>query len=138
MHPDSFSSVERLHDEWRRGRRVAGRGELGAIVGEYCVDLVGNCFDQMTQEIAGDPSRGSLVQFHEGKSACPVNGHEHVQLAFARAPFRNIDVKVADGIDLELLLRLVTVRLRQAGDAMALEQAMQRGTGQMRHRCLQG
>ena len=58
---------------------------------------------QVPQEVARDPARGFLVQFHESEPGRPVNGDPQVQLALLGAHLGQIDVEVTDGIRLELL-----------------------------------
>jgi hypothetical protein len=45
------------------------------------------------------------VQFDIGKLGRPVDGDEEVELAFGGVDLSNINVKIADRIGLELLLR---------------------------------
>ena len=61
-----------------------------------------------------------------------------LKLAFGGLHLSDIDVKEADRIAFEVLaLRLVTLNVRQAGNAVPLEASMQRRSGQMRNRRLQ-
>ncbi len=66
---------------------AAGVGEVHFIIGQHCVDFVGNGLDQREQEIGGDPRRGLLMQLDEGKFRRAVDRHEHVEFAFGRANF---------------------------------------------------
>jgi len=54
-----------------------------------------------------------------------VDGAEQLELAFFPAHFGNINMKIADGVSLERLLGLVTIRIRQPGNTIALQTAMQ-------------
>jgi hypothetical protein len=52
----------------------------------------------------------------------PVNAHKAIEFALHRLNFRDIDMKEADGIALELLaLWLVSFDIRQARDAVPLK-----------------
>jgi len=63
------------HDlDLRRRPGVAGRlGEVGAVVGEHGVDLVGNRGSKGPEEVAGNPAGGLLVQLGEGELGGPVD-----------------------------------------------------------------
>jgi hypothetical protein len=105
---------------------------------------VGNGLNQGPEEVARDPSGDFLVQLGEGELRGPVNGDEEVEPAFlgvhlgdvdvgkARPATGSRDVPSADRVALELgAPRLVAIGLRQAGDAVALETAMQGGACQV-------
>jgi hypothetical protein len=78
------------------------------------------------------------VQFHKSELGRTVDGHQQVQLALPGPHFGEIDVKVADGVCLELRpCRLAAVDLGQPADAMALQTAVKRRARQMRDRCLE-
>jgi hypothetical protein len=54
--------------DFRGGPGLAARvGEVRAIVGEHCVDSVGNGLGQRDQKIGGDSGRGFLMQLDEGE-----------------------------------------------------------------------
>jgi len=81
---------------------------------------------------------GLVDQLGDRELAGAVDADEQVKLAFGGLHLSDIDVKEADRIALEALaLRLVTLDVRQAGDAVPLEASMQRRSGQMRDRRLQ-
>ena len=102
-------------------------GELDAIVGQNDVEPVRHGRDQVTQEGCGGHLPGLLVQFHESELGGAVNSDEEIQLAFSRLNLSNINVKVAEWVGLELLLRrLVAIDLGQSADVMALQTAVQR------------
>lgn len=61
-----------------------------------------------------------------------------MQLALVRADLGDVYVEVADRVVLELPLRLrLALQVGQAGDAVALVQAVQARSGQVRDRILQ-
>ena len=61
----------------RRGRtRVAWSGEVGSVVGEDGVDLVGDGGDQAAQEVSRGATRHLLMQFDEGELRGSVDGDE--------------------------------------------------------------
>ena len=79
------------------------------------------------------------AELHKGEFARAIDGDKEIELAFGGLDFGDVDVKIADRIGLELLLGgLVAFDLRQPGDAVALQAAMQRRTRKMRDRRLQG
>ena len=78
---------------------------MDAVVGEHGMNLVGDGFDQPQQEVSRDGGGGLLMQLDEGELRSAVDGNEHVQLALLGAHLGHVDVKEADRIGLELLLR---------------------------------
>ena len=74
-----------------------------------------------------------------GKLACAVDANEQKQFALSSLHFGNIDMEEADGVAFELMpLWLVASHVRQSRDAVTLQAPMQRRTGQMWDRWLQG
>ena len=134
MGPEDLASLHRFLDQRDRRSSVAGRGEVDAMVSQDRVHVVRHGLDQRAQEVAGDPGRHLLVQFHEGKLAGAVNRNQQLEPALLSAHFSDVDMtrraasaKVADGVGLEPLLgRSVAGHLGQAADAMALQATMQR------------
>ncbi|AML51139.1 hypothetical protein RC74_07580 [Falsihalocynthiibacter arcticus] len=64
--------------------------------------------------------------------AGPFKTNKEIELALHSLNLGNVDMKEADGVTLELLaLRLVTLDIRQAGDAVPLKTTMQRRPGQI-------
>ena len=63
----------------------------------------------------------------EDELAGAVDSHIQVQLAFGSPHFGDVDVEVANGVCLELLLRfLVSRHFGQSADPVALQTAVQR------------
>src|SRR3712207_6828398 len=86
-----------------------------------------------------DPARGPFVQLGEGELAGPVDGDEQVQLALLGADLGDVEVEVADRVDLEALLSGGTaLRLGQPGDAVPGETAMEIGAREARDGWLEG
>ena len=103
------------------------------------MDFVGDGFDQGFEEVRGYPTISLFVQLGVGELRCAIDRHEQVELALLGSHLGNVDVKVADGIGLELLLGgLVALRLRQTADPMQLEATMQGGSCQVWNGGLQG
>ncbi len=131
--PEDLSAFHGRLDERGGGRCVAWCREVDAVVSENRMDLVGHSPDEGAQEVAGNLRRGLLVQFHIGELARAIDGNEQVELALFGAHLRDIDVKIADRVSLELALAgHVAGDFWQARDAMALQAAMQARAGQMR------
>jgi hypothetical protein len=94
--------------------------------GQDRMDLVGNGGDQRDQEGGGRQPVGALHQLDESELARAVDSHEEIEFAFGGLHFGDVDVKEADRIGLELLLRrLVAFDVRQAADPVSLKAAMQ-------------
>jgi hypothetical protein len=118
---------------------VSGCGEVGAVVGQDGVDLVGHRLDEGVEEVAGNLPGGFLMQLGESELRGPVDGDEKVELALLGADLGDVDVEIAERIVLELLLvGLVAGDVGQARDAVPLEAAVQRRARQMRNGRLQG
>ncbi len=74
----------------------------------------------------------------KGELAGAVDGYEEAELAFGGLHLGDVDVEEADRIRLERLLGcLVALDFGQTRDAVALQAAVQRGSGQLRDRRLQ-
>ena len=117
---------QHLLDVFGRPAIPSRLGEVRPIVGEHGVDPVRNGFDQGSKEIAGHAACGFLVQLGEGELGRPINGHEEIELAFLGSHLGDVDVKEADRLARELgPVRLLTIDVGQARDAVALQAAMQ-------------
>jgi len=57
VRPDGLSGVEGGLDVGCRRARIARRSEVGSVIGEDGVDLVGDFGDQAAQEVSGGPTR---------------------------------------------------------------------------------
>jgi len=123
------------HGSSRWSIRVAWReNELNAVVSQYRVNLVRDSLDQGFEKSRGRDVIVLSHQLHEDEFARPVNDDIEVEFAFSGLDPSDVDVTLraarssefADGIGLELLPdRLVAFDFGQAGDAMALQIAMQ-------------
>ena len=88
---------------------------------------VGDGFEQGPQEVRGDPCHGLLVQLDVGELRGAIDRHQQVEPAFLGMDLGDINVEVADRVGFELaLVGLVAFDLRQTGDAVALQAAVQR------------
>ena len=110
------------------GVAVAGLlGELNAIVGEDRVDPVRDGFQQILEELPGRPPVSLFDQLSDREFVGTVGAHEQVELAFGDLNLGDIHVEEADGVALEALtLWFVALDVRQAGDAVPLQAAVQR------------
>jgi hypothetical protein len=117
--------VRHVARRWAAG--VAWReGELDAVVGQDGVDLVGERLDHPFQEGRRRGSSGLLDQLHNGEFARSVNSDIEIELAFGGLDLGDIDVEIADRIDLEPLLGgLVAFDLWPPRDAVTRQAAMQ-------------
>ena len=95
--------------------------ELWPIVGQHRVDFVRHGFGQMIEERCRDNNGRRAVNLGEDELAGAVNRDIQVSLAIAGARLADIDVKIANGIVLELLFGTVFPwRFRQNRQAIAL------------------
>ncbi len=111
----------------RNGRPSrTGRRELDPVIRQDRVYLVGHGCDQVPEEVARDTGSGLLVQLDEGELGRAVDGDEQVEPALLGAHLGDVDVKEADRVGLEAgAPGPVAVDLRQPGDAVPLETAVQ-------------
>jgi hypothetical protein len=133
--------VETVHPIARRPTVAVARqvGELDAVVGENRMQAIRRRRDQRFEEGDGRWAIGLLMQLHEGELRGSVDADEQVELAFLGPDFGDVDVKEADRVGLELLLRgLVAFNLREPADAVSLQAAMQGRARQMENGGLQG
>lgn len=108
--------------------------EMDAVIREHRVDVIRDEFDELAQEVSGDASGGLFVKLGEGEFGSAINRDEEIEFSLRGADLGEIDMKVADGVSLELLLwgRAMTCHVRKAADAMTLEATMQRRAGELR------
>ena len=136
---DPMLAAHAAKDVFEGGRVAAPVCELYAIVGQHLMEPVGNCGNQVAQELGCSHLAGLLDKADKGELAGSVNRHKEIQLAFSGLHFGDIDVKEANGIMLELLtFWLVAIHIRQARYFMSLKTAMQGRTRQMGNGWLQG
>ena len=139
MSTEEFSAFESELDLGGSRTAVAGRGEVDSVVGEHGMDLVGYGGDERVQEVGRNPLRGLLMRLDEDELRSAVDGHEEIELALFGAYLRDIDVEVADRVELELLAPgRVAVHVWQPGDIVPLQTAVQRRPGELRDGGLQG
>lgn len=99
---------------------------MGAVVGQHRVNLVGHSGDQAAEEVCRRAAGDLLVKFDEGEFGRAVDCHKQIEPALRRTDFRDVDMEIADRIDLELpLCRCLTLDFGQLRDAVALQAAMQ-------------
>ena len=106
---------------------IAGKvGELDAVIRKDGVQPVWDGFDQSFQKRHGGRPVGLVVQLGKSELRRAIDRYEQVELSLFGAHLGDVDMKEADRIGLELLLRpLVALDVRKARDVMALEQSMQ-------------
>lgn len=75
------------------------------VIRQHGVDCVGHCCDQRDQEGGGCAPVRMAHKLDEDELAGSVDRHIQVQRAFRRSDPSDIDMKVADGVCLEFLLR---------------------------------
>src|ERR1700678_380968 len=139
VRPNGLSSLKSGLDV-RRGRaRIAWRGEVGSVVGEDGMDLVGDGGDQAAQEVSGSLARHLLVHLDEGELRRSVDGDDEVELALRGSNLGDVDMEIADRIGLEFAFGGgFAFDLRQPGDPMALQTPMKGRARQMRDGRLTG
>ena len=134
--PDRRAAVEREPDIVCRRAGVSWRGEVGTVVGQDDVDAIRHGLDQRPQEVSGDPARGLLVQFDEGKLCGAIDGNQEVELALFSSDLGDVHVEVAERVGFEgTFIGLVAGDIRQTRDAVALQAAVQRCSGAAVQRC---
>src|SRR3546814_2884172 len=85
-------------DLGRRRALVSRRCELGAVVGQHGMDLVGKRLDQAVQEISSGAPGGALVQLGKGELGDTVDRHENVELAVLGVDLGDVAVNIDDWI----------------------------------------
>jgi hypothetical protein len=122
VRPDGLSGLEGGLDVGGCRARIAWRGEVGSVVGEDRVDLVGDGGDQAAQEVSGGPARDLFVQFDQGELRGPIDCNDEIELALSGSNLGDVDMEIANRIGLELALgRGFAFNLRQAKDPMTPE-----------------
>ena len=122
VRPDRLPSLQGGLDVRGCRTRIAWCGEVGSVVGEDRVDLVGDGGDQAAQEVSRGATRHLLVQLDEGELRRSVDGDEQVELALRSSNFGDVDMKIADRIGLEFAFgRGFAFDLRQPRDPVALQ-----------------
>ena len=82
--------------------------ELDTVIGQYRMQGIWHCLDQIAQELGSNHLAGLGMEFGKRELGGSVNGHKQIELALGCLHLGNVDVKVADGVALEPLLgRLV-------------------------------
>jgi hypothetical protein len=114
-------------------------GELDAVVSQHRMDPIRHRLDQIGQHLGGDRACRLRMQLGVGKLRSAVDSDIKKELSLLAADLADIEVEVADGVALEaLLLCLSALSLGQAGDAVAFQQPVQAGAGQVWDLRLQG
>ena len=83
---------------------MPGVVKWGAVVGENGVNFIRDGLDEFLQKVGGLAPSRPFHQPGEGELGGAVDGDKEVELALGGAHLGEIDVEVADGIHLELLL----------------------------------
>ena len=132
MGAEQLSSTHEFLDLRRAPCLAARIGEMGSIIGQDGVDLVGDRRRQTAQEIGCDAPAGARMELDEGELRGAVNRYKKVELSFFVANLSDVYMKIADRIGLELSRRgLLAVRVRQSTDTVPLQEAMQRRARQV-------
>lgn len=115
MGSEEFAALQSQFDVRSCGASIAGCREMGSIVGQYCVDLVWNGCDELTEEIGRDLSCRLLDELYKSELGGAINRNEKIELPLLGSHLGEVDMKVANGIRLELLLRerAMSVELKQ-------------------------
>ena len=117
---------------------IAWGGEVGSVVSEDRVDLVGDGGDQAAQEVPGGAARHLLMQLDKGELRRPIDGDDEVELALRGSNLGDVDMEIADRIGLEFAFGGgFAFDLRQPGDSMTLQTAVKGRARQMRDGGLQ-
>jgi hypothetical protein len=87
--------------------KVVSADEVREVGTELIVGFIVEAFDGRVLDGAVhalDAPRGLLVQLGEGELRGPVTGDEEIEPALCGTDFSDVDVEVADRVDLELAL----------------------------------
>ena len=95
VRPDGLPGVEGGLDVGGCRARIAWRGEVGSVVGEDGVDLVGDGGDQAAQEVSGGLARDLLVQFDDGELRRPIDRDDEIELALSGSNLGDVDMEIA-------------------------------------------
>ncbi len=91
------------------------------------MDFIRDSLDQGEKKSRRCDAIGFVGDLDEGEFRCAVYRDEKIELSLRRLHFGDVDVKEADRIRFELLLRgLVACDVRQPADPMPLQAAVQR------------
>jgi len=121
--PEWLAALKHAFDIGNRPTLALGISEVGPVVGEHGMDLIGDRFDEVQQEVGRDPPCGLLVQLGEGELRGPIDGDEEIEPALRGAYFGDVDVEVADRVGLELALyALAVLDVRESRDAVRCRQ----------------
>ena len=103
------------------------RRELNAVVGEHGTHPAGQFVQHPAQQLGRDHALGLRMPFGKGDFAGSVNGCKQVLRAFLGLDLGEVDVPVADGLVLALLLRRIfpVPAQGQSTDAGTLKTAVQ-------------
>ena len=98
------------------------------------VVFVANEFDECFQEVGNSSPSRALDKPEKSKLGGAIHVHQDPELAFASPDLRYINVEVANGISLELILRPegATLQFRQPAEAMTLKTVLQGGADELR------
>jgi hypothetical protein len=67
-------------------------GKLYPVIGQDDVDLVGNGFQNSLKKDYGCGPVRLFIEPDDGKFRCAINGYEHVEIAFTRPDFGDIEI----------------------------------------------
>ena len=134
---EELSLLESKSDLRGHGVSIAGRGEVHAVIGEHGVNFIGHGLDQRSEEVGCYPLRGLFMHLDKGELGGAVDGDQELERALFGPHLGDIDMEVADRVGFELFAPgLVAIDLRQPGDPVPLQAAVQRRAGQLRDRGL--
>jgi hypothetical protein len=86
------------------------------------VDAIMDCLEPTLEELRGGLGACLIHELRDCKLAGSANTNREIEFALDRLNFRDIDMKEADRVTLELLaLRLVALDIRQARDPVPLK-----------------
>ena len=84
--------------------------ELNTVIGQDCVDVVGDSFGQGVLEGCGGHCIGAIVDLDISELRCPIDGDIKVEFACGCADFRQVDMEVANPLS-----RMLRIGCRAAG-----------------------
>lgn len=80
---------------------VGQGGELGTVIRQDGVDLVGHCGHEGAREVGGNLAGGLLMPLGKSKRADPIDDRKEIPAACFRVPFGPVEMEIAERLFLK-------------------------------------